>query len=254
MHQIHLDGFGTQLNKLEKMSDPLVKINEVIEWEMFRKPLETALRKKDYKKGGRPSHDVILMFKIVMLIAWYNLSYKNARFQINDRLSFMRFLNVELGDDLPSDSAIWDFKEAIKVAGLHNDLFILFNEKLVSYGYELKSGSMVDASFVEVPKRRVISEKAIKENPDLLLENEAIQVTLEEGENDGKPVTWVIPNDTKTAHILAQTDFDARWTKKNNISYFGYKNHAHVDKDTKFLIDFETTSAEVHDSRVFCNL
>ena len=185
--------------------------------------------------------------QIVMLIAWYGLSYERSQYQINDRLSFMRFLGVEIGEDLPSDSAIWDFKEDIKNTGVERVLFELFNEILVDLGYTLKSGSMVDASFVEVPKRRVINETSIKEDPNLLLENEAINVTLEPTEE----AIFVHANDEKTAHILSQTDFDARWTKKNNQSYFGYKNHADVDKNTKFIIGFDVTSAEVHDSRIF---
>jgi IS5 family transposase len=250
MGQMFLDGMQIQLNKIDKIGDPLVEINKVIKWEMFRKPLENAIRKANYDKGGRPPWDVILMFKIVMLISWYGLSYERSQYQINDRLSFMRFLGVELGGKLPSDSAIWDFKEAIKNTGVEEKLFKLFNKHLGEIGYELKSGSMVDASFVEVPKRRVITETELKE-PEKMPDNELIQVTLEEGEKDGKPVTWVIPEDEKTEHILSQTDFNARWTKKNNQSFFGYKDHAEVDVATKFIIGFDVTSAEVHDSRIF---
>ena len=56
-------------------------------------------------------------------------------------------------------------------------------------------------------------------------------------------------DDAKTDHILRQTDFEARWTKKNNQSYFGYKDHIAVDKTMKFIMDYDVTSAEVHDSQ-----
>ena len=52
-------------------------------------------------------------------------------------------------------------------------------------------------------------------------------------------------------HKLAQKDTDARWTKKNNESFYGYKDHVNVDKDTKLVTAWEVTSAEVHDSQVF---
>ena len=246
MNQMFLDGAELQLERLAKMGDPFIKMNEIIDWESFRKPLEKALRKSDYSKGGRPPHDVILMFKIVMLMSWYNLSYNQAEYQINNRLDFMRFLGVQIGTKLPDENTIWDFKEGIKTHGLEDKLFELFNEELNKIGYKLDSGVMVDASFVEVPKRSVISEKELK-NPEELLENEAINVTLEET----KDATLVIANDEKTEHILSQTDFEARWTKKNNQSYFGYKDHVAVDKDTKFIIGMAITSAEVHDSQRF---
>jgi hypothetical protein len=149
------------------------------------------------------------MFKIVMLISWYNLSYNQAQYQINNRLDFMSFLGVEVGDRLPDENTIWDFKEALKNTGLDRKLFELFNEKLENYGIEVSTGIMVDASFVEVPRRRKISESQAKD-PVKLLENESIQVILEE--NEGKII--IRAKDEKTEHILRQTDFEARYTKK----------------------------------------
>ena len=83
MGQMFLFGSQIQLDRLEKMGDQLIEINKIINSEIFRKPLESALRKTDYKKGGRPPWDVIIMFKILMLISWYKLSYKKAQYQVN---------------------------------------------------------------------------------------------------------------------------------------------------------------------------
>jgi IS5 family transposase len=210
MGQLFLYGTDIQLDRLAKLGDPLIKINEIIDWEIFRPPLETELRKPDYSKGGRPPTDVILMFKIVMLMSWYNLSYRQAEYQINNRLDFMRFLGVEVGMKLPDENTIWDFKEAMKTTGVYDRLFALFNLHLIDTGYKLESGSMVDASFVEVPKRRVISQKELNE-PGKLLDNNSINVSLEPTEE----AIIVHAEDEKTEHVLSQTDFDAHWTKKN---------------------------------------
>jgi len=246
MGQIFLNGPQIQLDRLEKMGDPLIDINKIINWEIFRQPLENAIRKPDYSQGGRPPWDVILMFRIVMLMSWYNLSYSQAQYQVNNRLDFMRFLGVEVGARLPDENTIWDFKEALKNTGLERRLFELFNESLEHLGIKVSAGVMVDASFVEVPRRRVISERELKE-PEKLLENESIQVTLEEAEDK----TVVSAEDDSTEHILRQTDFEARYTKKNGQTFFGYKDHAAVDKDTKLILDYDVTSAEIHDSQVF---
>ena len=47
-----------------------------------------------------------------------------------------------------------------------------------------------------------------------------------------------------------QKDVDARWTRKNGKSFFGYKNHISVDVKHKLIRKFHVTSAEVHDSQV----
>ena len=246
MGQIYMYGAQIQLDKLEKMGDPLMEINKIIDWELFRGPLEKAIRKPDYSKGGRPPWDVVLMFRIVMLMSWYNLSYKQAQYQINNRLDFMRFLGVDVGARLPDENTIWDFKEALKDTGMDRSLFELFNGSLGNLGIEVSKGIMVDASFVEVPRRRVISEKELK-NPEKLLENGAIQVSLEEC---GDKIL-VSAGDGRTGHVLRQTDFEARYTKKNGQTFFGYKDHAAVDKDSKLILDYKVTSAEIHDSQVF---
>ena len=50
-------------------------------------------------------------------------------------------------------------------------------------------------------------------------------------------------------HKIRQTDFDARWTRKAGIAHYGYKDHVKVDSDSKFITDYATTQASVHDSQ-----
>ena len=47
----------------------------------------------------------------------------------------------------------------------------------------------------------------------------------------------------------AQKDKDARWTKKNDESFYGYKNHLGVDKAHKLIRKWDATDAAVHDSQ-----
>ena len=50
-------------------------------------------------------------------------------------------------------------------------------------------------------------------------------------------------------HKLCQKDIDARWTKKNNAIYYGYKNHVKADVKTKLIEKYKVTDASVHDSQ-----
>ena len=59
---------------------------------------------------------------------------------------------------------------------------------------------------------------------------------------------------TKNKNKLAQKDTDARWTKKNNVSYFGYKNHVKAETKRKFITDYIVTDAAPHDSQLACEL
>ena len=46
---------------LSEAGDPLVKLNEVVPWEVFRKPLAKALKRSDRAKGGRPPFDLVMI-------------------------------------------------------------------------------------------------------------------------------------------------------------------------------------------------
>ena len=41
---------------------------------------------------------------------------------------------------------------------------------------------------------------------------------------------------------------------KNDVRHFGYKDHVLCDSETKFIVDYEVTSANVHDSQALLSL
>ena len=98
--------------RLSAVGDPLEKLNSLIPWPVFEKPLAKALKRSDGSKGGRPPFPAVLMFKILVLQALYSLSDDQAEFVIQDRLSFMRFLGLGLSDKVPDAKTIWLFRES----------------------------------------------------------------------------------------------------------------------------------------------
>ena len=54
--------------------------------------------------------------------------------------------------------------------------------------------------------------------------------------------------------MRCQKDTDARWTKKNQETHFGYKNHVNADAQHKLIRAYAVTAASVHDSQVFDEL
>lgn len=217
-----------RMEKLAKQNDPLKKLLAHIDFEFFRKPLEDFFTKdKDYSKGGRPSYDYVMIFKILVLQRFYNLSDDNTEFAILDRLSFMRFLGLTLADGVPDAKTIWNYKNELAQGDMIEKLFNHLDKQLDQDGIIAHKGKMIDASFVEVPRQRNTRE-----------ENKQIK----EGN---------IPEDWQdNPHKLRQKDTDARWTKKNDTTYFGYKNHIKADTNTKIITGYIATSAEVHDSGV----
>ena len=220
-----------QLEKIKAHQPPLQKLNAMIDWEMFREPIETALYKEPKSNAGAKGYDKVLLFKILILQRYYNLSDAQTEFQITDRLSFMDFLGLRMGDKIPDEKTIWLFKDELSKVDLAQTLFDTFTQKMMDNGIIAKEGSIVDASFVTVPKQRNTRE-----------ENKQIKA----GE---------IPKGfEENPHKKAQKDCDARWTKKNNQREYGYKDHINSDQKTKLIAKYTVTPASTHDSQALEDL
>jgi len=222
-----------RLSRLTELGDPLEIISGRIDWEIFRPKLESVFYHEAKGPGGRPPIDRVMMFKIVMLQQWYAISDDNAEYAINDRLSFQRFLGLTLDDKVPDAKTIWAFKERLSESGADMELFWLFGKLMEEQGVATRKGSLVDASFVDVPRQRNTRQ-----------ENETIKA-------GGVPEEWL---SEEHRNMFEQKDIDARWAKKNGEAHFGYKDHVKVDEESKLIVDFDVTDASVHDSQRFHTL
>ena len=66
----------------------------------------------------------------------------------------MRFLGLDLAADVPDARTVWVFREQFKTCRLVEPLFERLNPALADLGVELKSGQIIDATFIPVPFQR----------------------------------------------------------------------------------------------------
>ena len=219
-----------RLEKLSKKQDPLEQLVRHIDFEFFRTPLNKFFDPSaDRSKGGRPAYDYVLMFKILILQRYYNVSDDSIEYAILDRLSFMRFLGLGINDPVPDAKTIWLFRDKLSTDGMIEKLFGHLDKQSDRDGIIVHKGKLVDASIVEVP----IQRNSRDENKE-----------LKEG---NIPEDW---NENK----LRQKDIDAQWVTHNGKNYFGYKNHIKADSKTKLITRYKATTANVHDSEVIDEL
>jgi transposase len=209
--------------KLSKLGNPLEKLHKVIDFEMFRTVLEATMLNPDRKSNAGPKpYDVVMMFKIILLKRFYNLSDEQAEYQINDRLSFKEFLGLSSGDRIPDSRTIWLFQDNLLQKNLETKLFHQFHKYLDDLGLFVNEGKIVDASFVEVPRQRNSKE-------------ENAQIKTGAGDE-----LW-----QKEPKKKNQKDIEARWTEKGGQKYYGYKDHAKIDAKSKLIDTYEVTSTEL---------
>lgn len=215
--------------RLNEMGNPLEVLSQYVNFEIFRPTLESALFTGERKSNaGRPPIDCVLMFKVLFLQRYYGLSDHQIEYQIVDRTSFRKFLGIECVDDVHDEKTVWKYRELLTNTGVYDKLFSEFHSFMESKGLQFNEGRIIDASFVIAPRQRNTRD-----------ENEQIK----QGAGDK---LW---NDNP--HKKCHKDVDARWTKKRDETFYGYKQHTKVEKRNKIILSYDTTSAEVHDSKGF---
>ena len=213
---------------LDRKSDPLVALNRLIPREGFRPRLRSALEAAGARAtaearksaAGRKPWDEVLMFKVLVLQALYNLSDDHVEYLILDRLTFMRFLGLGLEDRVPDAKTVWLYREALTKTGVIAALFDDFDGYLKQHGYLAMGGQILDATLAPVPR-----------NHNTRGENEVVKA-------GGVPEAW-----KNHPAKRRQEDPDARWAKKHGRSYYGYKNHIGVDRRHKLVRRYTVTDA-----------
>jgi len=218
--------FSHQDNRLEKLGNPLSELEQVIDWERFRQILETARHKERKSNAGAPAKDVVMMFKGLVIQNLYGLSDEQLEYQIEDRRSFQCFLGLGKHQRAPDQKTFWAFKNRLSELKLIESLFEQFSSQLNQAGYTARKGQIIDASLVPAP----IQRNSRKDNKKIKVGD--------------------VPNDWSEPK-RRQKDTDAKWTKKNGKSHYGYKNHIEIDNDKKLIRKYKITDASVHDSNVF---
>lgn len=214
------------------LNSPLMRVGKIIDWEVFRPTVMAAVNREAKGPGGRPRFHPLFMFKVLVLQRVYNLADDALSFQIADRCSFRAFLGLTTADQIPDGQTIRDFREALNGSPM-DQLFQDFLDHLRNrHNLALaEEGVIIDASFAQVPQQRNSREENAQIKEGVVPERIAVK-----------------------AKVRAHKDLDARWTKKNQRTYYGYKNHVKVDAKDKLILKAVVTPANVHDSQALESL
>jgi IS5 family transposase len=139
-----------------KLSDYLVKNKKLDNSFLFKVDKLINWNKVDYRFNalypsgeGRPSYPPLAMFKALLVAQWYNLSDPELEEQLNDRLSFRKFIGISLQDDVPDETTICRFRQKLMQSKVGEKVFRIINQQLEAQGLLLKQGTIVDASIIK---------------------------------------------------------------------------------------------------------
>lgn len=162
-----------------------------------------------YSHGGRPACRVGVLLRVMILQHLYGLSDPQAEEQIKDRLSFQKFVQLDTHETVPDETTICRFRQRLIECDLHEQLLALLNRQLEARGYIVKRVTLVDATLVESSRKRP---------------------------------------DAQAARTGQAPDADARYTRKYNQSYYGYKAHVSSDGEHQLVRTAIISSANANDA------
>jgi IS5 family transposase len=221
MQQHNLFRHPSDDKRYEALKPKFMQINTLVNWQAFRPALEKALDYKPLGQGRKP-FDPILMFKIMVLQHFYDLSHDAMEFQLRDRQSFRAFVGLHKNATIPDAKTIWLFHDKLAKADIMTSLFDQVLQQIDDHGFIAQGGQMVDASLMESRKP---TQRRTQEEIEALPDN-----------------------------VRRQVDPDATFTKKNGKSYHGYKGHTNADVAHKIVRQIEITTAKDGDITVLDKL
>jgi len=106
--------------------------------------------------------------RVLLIQQLFNLIDEQMEFQLLERLSFQRFVDLRASSQIPDRTTIWTVKERLIQAGASESIFDAVNKQLAKHGYIARGGQMVDASIVQAPRQSLSkNEKALVGEGDL---------------------------------------------------------------------------------------
>jgi IS5 family transposase len=184
----------------------LERVSALVDWGGFERKLAGLRDEGPGRAGYRP----LLLFKALLLQAWYGLSDPALEEALDDTLSFRDFAGLSLEDAVPDHATLWRFRDELVKQGLSERLFLEINRQLEAKGLMVKAGTPIDATLVAAQAKK----PPLKHGPA----------------------------------ARSGTDRDAAWTKKNGKAVFGYKAHVAADKDSGLIRKAILTPASANES------
>ena len=127
-------------NRLDRLGDPLVELDEAVDWSAFRRLLKIVHKKARKSNAGARPKDIVLMFKGLVIQNLYGLSDDQLEYQIQDRRSFQRFLGLDSHQKSPDAKPFWAFRNRLSELDLVEKLFDQFSTQLNQPGLLLAKG------------------------------------------------------------------------------------------------------------------
>jgi IS5 family transposase len=214
-----------------------IQMKQVMNWKQMEK-LISAHYSVGNQPTGQPSYSGLLLFKMLLIGIWYDLSDRDCELMVNDSLSAMRFCDLQLEDSVPDHTVLSRFRTELTEKGVFDLIFQQVNVHLEQKGVILKKGIKLDASLTDSLRKPKGDKKY-----EIAQDRKEDELTTEQRQEQEQQINLV-------AKIQTGVDQEGKWLKKAGKLHYGYKKHIGVDENG-LVLGVVTTAANEHDSICF---
>jgi len=185
---------------------------------------------------GVKAYDSVLMFKILLLQKFYDLSDEKAEQGVNVNLLYMRFVGLSLDNLAPDSTTIGRFRNSLIKNKLYDELFDNVNKQLQDAGLIATGGKdvLIDAT-LSISNNNTIKnknkEQKSKSRLKIEADNKAIDLLIDEELKKEKP------SSKKLSKLLKKKAYNSKTLKNEELDEI-------QDRDTK---DIETSKKIIDD-------
>ena len=205
----------------------LEKINQVINWSQVEEILLSHYT-VGISREGADAYSPLMLLKGLLLQKWYRIdSDPELENQINDRISFKKFIGLSFDQHSPDHSTFSRFRGRLSKEAM-NRINSVVLQQFSRKGLAINEGVAVDARLVQSASHPISNEE---------IKNQREKRETPEGKLD------------QNGNLLKfSRDLESDWTVKNGKPLYGLKEHACVDTNHGFLLFTDLTPASVNDS------
>jgi transposase, IS5 family len=167
--------------------------------------------------------------KCLLLQKWFRIgSDPELETQINDRISFKKFLGLSIEQPSPDQSMVSRFRDRLSAHQM-----ILLNDRILQEfekrGLRINEGIAVNVRLVESASKPLSNDGIRKEKE----KRETSEGKLDKNDNA----------------LKFSRDVESDWTVNNDKAHYGLKEHASVDVENGFILATTMTPASIHDTK-----
>jgi IS5 family transposase len=211
-------------NKIEYVDSFLKELDSIIDFNKLRHILKNnGIGTKNV--CGVKAYDQIMMFKILLIQKFQDLSDKKMEEQLNVNLLYMRFVGLSLENLAPDSTTIGRFRNSLIKNKLYNKLFDNINQQLKNAGLIVTTGKniLIDATLTKSNNNTIKNknkEQKSETRKKIEADNKAIDILIQEELEKKKPSPKTI------SRLLKKKSHNSKTLKNEELDEI-------QDRDTK---------------------